>query len=54
MPIVNVDLGSNVQIAHPSLVNIYGCKIGDETKDRSVRRNSERGCGRRAKQNFIA
>ena len=32
MPIVNVDLGKNVQIVHSDLVNIYGCKIGDETK----------------------
>lgn len=32
MPIVNVDLGKDVQIVHPDLVNIYGCRIGDETK----------------------
>ena len=32
MPIVNVRLGSNVQIPHPELVNLYGCEIGDETK----------------------
>ena len=32
MPIVNVRLGSNVQIPHPDLVNLYGCEIGDETK----------------------
>jgi UDP-2-acetamido-3-amino-2,3-dideoxy-glucuronate N-acetyltransferase len=31
---VNSDvlLGSNVKIFHPQLVNLYGCKIGDETK----------------------
>ena len=33
MPISdNVHLGSNVQIFHPDLVNLYGCSIGDETK----------------------
>jgi UDP-2-acetamido-3-amino-2,3-dideoxy-glucuronate N-acetyltransferase len=32
MPIVNVRLGSNVQIPHPDLVNLYGCEIGDVTK----------------------
>ena len=32
MAIVNVQLGSNVQIPHPDLVNLYGCEIGDETK----------------------
>jgi UDP-2-acetamido-3-amino-2,3-dideoxy-glucuronate N-acetyltransferase len=28
----DVQLGSNVQIFHPDLVNLYGCAIGDETK----------------------
>ena len=32
MPIVNVSLGANVKIFHPELVNLYNCKIGDETK----------------------
>jgi acetyltransferase-like isoleucine patch superfamily enzyme len=33
MPIAeNVKLGRNVQIPHESLVNLYGCEIGDETK----------------------
>ncbi|MCC7448396.1 MAG: N-acetyltransferase [Anaerolineae bacterium] len=33
MPIAdNVILGSNVRIFHPDLVNIYGCKIGDDTQ----------------------
>ena len=33
MPIAeNVTLGSNVQIHHPSLVNLYGCRIGDDVK----------------------
>jgi len=32
MPIVNAEMGKNVQIVHPDLVNIYGCRIGDETK----------------------
>ena len=32
MPVVNVRLGSNVQIPQPDLVNLYGCEIGDETR----------------------
>ena len=28
----DVKLGSEVQISHPDLVNLYGCEIGDETK----------------------
>ncbi len=33
MPIADsVTLGENVQIFHPSLVNLYGCAIGDDTK----------------------
>lgn len=33
MPVNNdVQLGSNVKIFHPDLVNLYGCTIGDETK----------------------
>jgi UDP-2-acetamido-3-amino-2,3-dideoxy-glucuronate N-acetyltransferase len=28
----NVVVGSDVSIAHPELVNLYGCKIGDGTK----------------------
>jgi acetyltransferase-like isoleucine patch superfamily enzyme len=33
MPISdNVKLGRNVVILHPSLVNLYGCAIGDETR----------------------
>lgn len=28
----DVELGSNVKIFHPDLVNLYGCTIGDETK----------------------
>lgn len=33
MPIAtDVLLGSNVKIPHPDLVNLYGCKIGDDTK----------------------
>jgi hypothetical protein len=26
MPVVNVQLGKNVIIAHPDLVNLYGCE----------------------------
>ncbi|HEX2763434.1 MAG TPA: acyltransferase [Allosphingosinicella sp.] len=32
MPIVNVELGRDVRIFQPDLVNLYGCRIGDETK----------------------
>lgn len=33
MPISpNVTLGSNVVLYHKDLVNLYGCRIGDETK----------------------
>lgn len=33
MPIKNdVQLGRNVRIFHPDLVNLYGCVIGDETR----------------------
>ncbi len=33
MPINDdVVLGNNVKIFHPDLVNLYGCKIGDDTK----------------------
>jgi UDP-2-acetamido-3-amino-2,3-dideoxy-glucuronate N-acetyltransferase len=33
MPISdNVKLGTNVQIFHPALVNLYGCTVGDHTK----------------------
>ena len=33
MPIsMNVTLGKDVKIFHPSLVNLYGCTVGDDTK----------------------
>ncbi len=33
MPISEtVTLGKDVKIFHPQLVNLYGCKVGDETK----------------------
>jgi UDP-2-acetamido-3-amino-2,3-dideoxy-glucuronate N-acetyltransferase len=33
MPIADsAVIGSDVKIFHPSLVNLYGCRIGDETK----------------------
>lgn len=28
----NVRLGGNVTIPHPGLVNLYGCRVGDETR----------------------
>lgn len=33
MPIAtSVTLGANVNVFHPSLVNLYGCTVGDDTK----------------------
>jgi UDP-2-acetamido-3-amino-2,3-dideoxy-glucuronate N-acetyltransferase len=33
MPISeNVQLGKQVRIPHPDLVNLYGCTVGDETR----------------------
>jgi UDP-2-acetamido-3-amino-2,3-dideoxy-glucuronate N-acetyltransferase len=32
MPLTNVKLGKDVQIPQPTLVNLYHCTIGDETK----------------------
>jgi UDP-2-acetamido-3-amino-2,3-dideoxy-glucuronate N-acetyltransferase len=33
MPIAeSVKLGENVKVFHPSLVNLYGCTVGDDTK----------------------
>jgi acetyltransferase-like isoleucine patch superfamily enzyme len=33
MPIADtVQVGENVRIPHPSLVNLYGCSVGDDTK----------------------
>lgn len=33
MPIADsVTLGKNVNVFHPSLVNLYGCTVGDDTK----------------------
>lgn len=32
MPIMNVELGRDVRIFQPDLVNLYGCTVGDETK----------------------
>jgi UDP-2-acetamido-3-amino-2,3-dideoxy-glucuronate N-acetyltransferase len=32
MGLTDVELGKNVKIAQPALVNLYGCRIGDETK----------------------
>jgi acetyltransferase-like isoleucine patch superfamily enzyme len=32
MPMVNVQLGRDVRIFQPDLVNLYGCSLGDETK----------------------
>jgi len=32
MGLKDVELGKDVRIAQPALVNLYGCRIGDETK----------------------
>lgn len=32
MALRNVQLGVEIGLAHPDLVNLYGCSIGDETK----------------------
>lgn len=33
MPIADsVTLGNNVKVFHPSQVNLYGCKVGDDTR----------------------
>jgi acetyltransferase-like isoleucine patch superfamily enzyme len=32
VPVVSAELGKNVRIFQPDLVNIYGCRIGDETR----------------------
>ena len=42
----DVVLGSNVQIPHPELVNLYGCRVGDDSKIGSfveIQRNAEVG-----------
>lgn len=43
----DVQLGNNVKIFHPQLVNLYGCEIGDETKIGSfveIQKNVKVGC----------
>lgn len=32
MPIKNTQLGRDVRILHPDLVNLYGCTVGDESR----------------------
>lgn len=32
MPVKDVQLGRDVRIFHPDLVNLYGCTVGDQTK----------------------
>jgi UDP-2-acetamido-3-amino-2,3-dideoxy-glucuronate N-acetyltransferase len=32
VPVVNAELGKDVRVFQPDLVNIYGCRIGDETR----------------------
>ena len=47
MGLTDVELGKDVRIAQPALVNLYGCKIGDETKIGAFVevKNSEIGAG---------
>jgi UDP-2-acetamido-3-amino-2,3-dideoxy-glucuronate N-acetyltransferase len=43
----DVLLGNNIKIFHPHLVNLYGCKIGDDTKIGSfveIQKNVIVGC----------
>lgn len=48
MPIAaSVTLGSGVVIHHPDLVNMYGCRVGDETRIGAfveIQRNAVIGC----------
>ena len=48
MPIApDVVLGSGVAIFHPTLVNLYGCRIGDDTKIGTfveIQKNAVIGC----------
>lgn len=32
MPVSDVRFGSNVKVVQPSLVNLYGCSVGDDSK----------------------
>src|SRR5215217_6502232 len=32
MPIKDTELGRDVRILHPDLVNLYGCAVGDESR----------------------
>ena len=42
MPIADdVQLGADVRIFQPELVNLYGCSIGDENQDRCLRGDPE-------------
>ena len=46
MGLKDVELGKDVLIAQPALVNLYGCRIGDETKVGAfveIQRNSSVG-----------
>ena len=51
MPIAeDVVLGNDVKIAHPQLVNLYGCRVGDETRLGSfVETQKNAGAGARGK-----
>ena len=51
MPIVNVDWARTCRSSQPDLVNIYGCRIGDETGSGPSSR-FRRASHRRAVQDF--
>ena len=55
MPIADsVRLGKNVQIFHPSLVNLYGCTIGDDTRIGTFVEIQKNASDRRALQDLLA
>ena len=48
----DVELGADVSIPQPELVNLYGCRVGDGHADRRVRRDPARRRHRRALQDL--
>jgi hypothetical protein len=56
MPIdKNVQLGKEVRIFHPDLVNLYGCVIGDENgSELSLKFRSVPRSGREARQGLVS
>ena len=55
MPIAkDVQLGRDVRIFHPDLVNLYGCSVGDETRIGTFVEVQIGAQHRRAMQDFLA